>query len=509
MMSRPAKANCWEILGCGYGPGSRDPCPAATDTTSDGVNDGLNAGRICWTVPGTHCFARGQTFFADKLDACLVCPFLKQVRAEQAGDFRLLKLGQGLQDASDLHATINRIESFLQVPEQLHTGFDLGRLIERITSEAERTVGAQRCVVFLLEGDPPVLRGEFGLRGGTVKVAVPVDESSAVGAAAVRNRVVNLRNPYSEEEPAEEWPTFSQEFDRQCAVRTQSLLAVPIPGCDRGLVGVITAANSVHGAFSPDDQWFLEKYALQVGLAVEKARLLEDSCFVDRLAAVGETMACLPHRLKGITHTLRGLAYIIRQALESERLEDARAACEILDRQVQRIADLSVAIGAYELERRGGPPIGDLNEVVTDAVRVMGEEAEARAVTLEADLDLSLEPCACDRLLVYRCLVNLLGHALHSCPTTGGIIRVTTEEGEPDEAVVGVWVNGLGRDLQAPVEAGALPEGSDGQQRIGWPTAVALAQAHNGRIDIGSDLNQGTLYRLLLPRAPSPVGAIG
>ena len=39
------KLNCWEHLGCGRQPGGRregefGPCPAATDTTCDGMNDG-------------------------------------------------------------------------------------------------------------------------------------------------------------------------------------------------------------------------------------------------------------------------------------------------------------------------------------------------------------------------------------------------------------------------------------------------------------------------------------
>jgi len=508
-MSQPAKANCWEVRGCGCGPGSPEPCPAATDVTSDGVNGGVNAGRICWTVSGTRCSGGGQTFFADKLDTCLVCPFLKQVRAEEADDFRLLKLGQGLRDLSDLHATINRIESFLRVQERLYTGFDRRRFIEHITSEAERAVAAQRCVVFLLEGEPRMLHGEFRLRGDTVKVAVPLDESSAVGAAAVRREVVNIRNPYGEDGQGEERPIFNEEFDRQCTVRTRSLLAVPITGSDGRLVGVITAANGARGAFSPDDQWFLGQYALQVGLAIEKARLLEDGFFVDRLAAVGETMASLPHRLKGITHALRGLAYIIRQAVESERLQDVRAACGILDRQARRIADLSVAIGAYELERNGGPVRGEVNEVVTDVVGVMGEEAEARAVTLETCLDSGLQQHACDKVFVYRCLVNLLYHTLNYCPPSGGSLRVSTEAAGPGGAAIEVSAKGFASGPEAQAETAALVDASECRQPIGLPTAVALARAHDGRIEIRSGPDQSTVYRLVLPQTTSKAGSPG
>lgn len=497
-MSNPAKLNCWEARDCGYGPGSAAPCPVATDTTANAVNDGVNAGRICWTVTGTTC-AGEEGAFVDKLGTCLSCEFLQRVRTEQGKSFRLLKLGQGLHDASDLHATIARIESFLQVHEDLHAEFNLRHLIERIADEARRAVDAQCSVVFLLGGTPLGLRGEFTLRGKRVPVTVPLDESSAVGRAALRNEIVNVRDPYLQVESGEAPPTFNADFDRQCGVRTHSLMAVPVRGPDGKAIGVITAANSGHGIFSADDQWFMEKYALQTGLAIEKARLLEENFLAGRLASFGETMAGLSHGLKGITHALRGLAYVIRQAVESGRLQDVRAACEILDRQVQRIVNLSVAVGAYELERNGGPVTADLNDVVRDVVKVFEEEANARALCVETNLDDALESYACDRVLVYRCLVNVLCHAFGACPVSGGTITVGTRAVGPDEVRIEVSDNGPG--LAEEPAAAALDEAAGGTCGIGLPTAAHLIRTHGGRLELDAEPDRGTTYRMYLPIA--------
>ncbi|MBU2630297.1 MAG: protein kinase [Proteobacteria bacterium] len=82
------KKNCWEHMQCGRGPdGQNVPemgmCPAAVDTSHDGINSGTCAGRFCWAVAGTMCNGKIQGSFAEKRKTCTQCHFYKQVRAEE------------------------------------------------------------------------------------------------------------------------------------------------------------------------------------------------------------------------------------------------------------------------------------------------------------------------------------------------------------------------------------------------------------------------------------------
>lgn len=85
--------NCWEFMKCGREPGGTKVnelgvCPAATDTSCDGLNNGKNGGRICWAIAGTFCLDRGLSRQPDRIDSCAVCEFFKKVREEE----NLLKL---------------------------------------------------------------------------------------------------------------------------------------------------------------------------------------------------------------------------------------------------------------------------------------------------------------------------------------------------------------------------------------------------------------------------------
>ena len=84
---------CWEHLQCGREPGGSKAaelgvCPAATAEKANGINHGLNGGRLCWDIAGTFCAHRAEGSFAENRLSCLSCEFFKQVKAEEGDSFR-------------------------------------------------------------------------------------------------------------------------------------------------------------------------------------------------------------------------------------------------------------------------------------------------------------------------------------------------------------------------------------------------------------------------------------
>jgi CRP-like cAMP-binding protein len=82
------RQNCWEYMKCGRQPeGDKATelgiCPAATDTSYDGINFGKNAGRFCWAVAGTLCDGQVQGTFAEKRISCISCDFFKLVQQDE------------------------------------------------------------------------------------------------------------------------------------------------------------------------------------------------------------------------------------------------------------------------------------------------------------------------------------------------------------------------------------------------------------------------------------------
>ncbi len=500
-MARTAKANCWDVMTCGRGLASVEPCPAALDATCDGVNGGMNAGRICWTVPGTFCSGEIQGDFLDKQETCLACRFFLQVRHEEGQEFRFVKLAQGVLDVEDLHARITQVESLMGIRDRLRARFNLDAVIAEITRQARVLTRAQRSLVLLLRGNPPSLHGEFRLRGSVMAVDIPCDESSAVGYAAVNNQTVNVKDPYRAPVQQDDVP-FNQAFDEACDCRTDSLLAVPVRDSDGRVVGVITAANSAKGWFSQDDQWFMECYAVEVGLAVEKARLMEEAVLAGRMASISESLAGLSHFLKDVAHALVGTSFIIRRAIRQGRMEDVKAAWEILDRHVKRLADLCKDVLTYDPERPDEIAPGNLNATVRDAVSLVQPEARTRAVELTTELGAGLTRWRHSKRGIYRCIVNLVVNAFDACLPGGGHVTVMTER-RGDEAVIRVVDDGRGMDEET--KARALETFKSGNQvggsGIGLPTVVEIAERHGGRLEVESTPGRGSTFTVHLAGA--------
>lgn len=95
------KTNCWDLKNCGRESdgvkvAQLGICPAATDESANGINSGLNAGRLCWAVAGTLCEGKVQGSFTDKQMECSSCEVFVQIRNEEGSSFRLLKQGQSV-----------------------------------------------------------------------------------------------------------------------------------------------------------------------------------------------------------------------------------------------------------------------------------------------------------------------------------------------------------------------------------------------------------------------------
>ncbi|MDP2940376.1 MAG: hypothetical protein Q8O13_09940 [Candidatus Omnitrophota bacterium] len=93
------KLNCWEFMKCGREQGGEKVnelgvCPAAIETSANGLNEGKNAGRICWAVSGTFCGGKVQGTFAKKKQSCMECEFFKMVEQEEGKGFILLEQTQ-------------------------------------------------------------------------------------------------------------------------------------------------------------------------------------------------------------------------------------------------------------------------------------------------------------------------------------------------------------------------------------------------------------------------------
>src|SRR5262249_9828472 len=100
---------------------------------------------------------------------------------------------------------------------------------------------------------------------GTIRIGA---NQGIAGAAFQSQQTINIPDAYAD-------PRFNPEIDRTTGYRTRCVLTVPLAGFDGQVVGVLQVLNKVDGVFGPYDEQLALVLAAQVGVVLQRSRLLD------------------------------------------------------------------------------------------------------------------------------------------------------------------------------------------------------------------------------------------
>lgn len=200
-------------------------------------------------------------------------------------DYRSLIIGKtdsltagmsGQDEVRGLRAQVARLQRVARASQALHASLDLREVLRLILDAAAEGVAAERGTVFLFTEDRRELWSEVIAGEEHVEIRLPVGQGLA-GHVAATGEVVCLSDAYLD-------PRFDREWDRRSGFRTRQVLCAPIRNRDGEIVGCFQLLNHRSGEFGPEDERFLEDLSIHAALAVENARLHENSLERERQA---------------------------------------------------------------------------------------------------------------------------------------------------------------------------------------------------------------------------------
>jgi PAS domain S-box-containing protein len=142
--------------------------------------------------------------------------------------------------------------------------------------------------------------------------------------------------------------------------------------------------------------------------------------------------------------------------------------------------------------------LASLNEVVEKTLELLRPEIENRGVTVKIKLARHLTATPVDATQLQQVLVNLVKNAMQAM-TTGGTLTLQTGENSD-----GVWVSVADTGGGIPQEQinrifepfyTTKKKGSG----LGLMIVQRIVRAHNGRIELDSNVGRGTTFRIWLP----------
>lgn len=217
-----------------------------------------------------------------------------------------------------------------------------------------------------------------------------------------------------------------------------------------------------------------------------------------------EFLTSVAHELRTPLAAAKGYLHFLNQG--SLRADQQREMLGTVNRNVDRVVHLVNSIlflQELELITPEFRPV-DLGKVVLQAVEEMQDRADESGIQLQVRVEPGLPPVQGDFMELRRAVTILLDNAIKFSPGGDEVQVATFLDGD----TVGMRVSdpGIGippdelKNIFEPFAQARFPDGQlFGGIGLGLPIARHVVELHNGRIEVESEVGEGSVFTILLP----------
>ena len=387
-----------------------------------------------------------------------------------------------------------RYERLMEITRQLNSVLDLGTLLLHIIDASIELTRTEQASILLVDQTTGELRFEASssLSGGAMEqIVVPLEGSLA-------GWVVTHGNPVLVEDTRED-TRFFNKVDQTIQFETRNLLGVPMIAHGK-VIGVVEVINKINDdePWTEDDVNTLSALASQAAIAIENARLFQQSDFVGEMvhelrtplsALKISTNLLLNPNLKDdkrteVVHTMSG---------EIERL--IRLTTDFLD--LARLESNRTKL-KYE--------VFDVKVLIDESIVVVSPQADDRNVAIHSEGDTITGNA--DRGTIKQVLLNLLTNAIKYNKEQGGEVfcRIRYADASHEFCLIEVRDTGVGisKENQAKMFQKFFRISDTAHQQgtgLGLVIAKRIVEAHGGEMWLESELGAGTGFYFTIPVA--------
>lgn len=221
----------------------------------------------------------------------------------------------------------------------------------------------------------------------------------------------------------------------------------------------------------------------------------------ETITSLGAIAAGIAHDLNNPLQVIRSRAELLLESdpMSSEMKEDLEA----IHRQAQRAGRIVEEF--LELSRQRSKALGpvDLNRLVERALLLIGDQMRKVGIGIETDLHGELPAIVGDPTALERVLINLLTNARDAMPE-GGSVTISTGPLSDREG----WLHLSVADTGPGIAADKLQKIFDllyttksGGTGLGLWLSRRILQEHNGRLEVVSEIGNGSTFTMRLPAA--------
>jgi signal transduction histidine kinase len=383
-------------------------------------------------------------------------------------------------------------EHLMEISHQLNSTLDIATLLRKIISAAEELTDTEASSILLIDPQTGDLRFEITSNlnpNETESIIVPMEGSTA--GWIVKHGEPRVIQDVSTEE------SHYDGVDETIEFKTRNLLGVPMRAHNK-VIGVLEAINKRNnGRFNEQDIKTLTTLASQAAIAIENARLFQQSDFIAEMV----------HELRTPLAALKAsTTLLLRPNLPQERREDIimtmQGETERLIRMTSDFLDLArLESGRTHLDVAAF----DVKKLIIESIDVVRQQAIDKNINI--DIHGEQLVTSGDRGKLKQVLLNLFTNAI-KYNREGGTITVSIRQVEGrDKLMTEIAVADSGYGISKENQKNMfqkfyrVADTSGYTQGTGLGLAIAkhIVEAHGGNIWLESEQGVGSTFFVTIP----------
>jgi signal transduction histidine kinase len=233
-------------------------------------------------------------------------------------------------------------------------------------------------------------------------------------------------------------------------------------------------------------------------------RLEADLERLNRASMMGELAASLTHEIKQpiAAAVSNAQACMIWLAREQPDLGEVSEAAAEMVKEAMRASEIMGRIRSLFQKEEIKREILDLNEVISDTLFLIRDEANRRSILVRTELDAELPVVSADRVQLQQVLLNLMLNGLEAMNSAGDELIIRSQRDERGRLLISVSDAGIG----LPAGKGnsifdpfftTKPQGTG----MGLAISRSVIESHGGRLWATAQAGHGATFSFTLPPA--------
>jgi signal transduction histidine kinase len=389
---------------------------------------------------------------------------------------------------------IDQYKRIVEISQQLSSTYDLPLLLRKICQLAKELSNTEATSILLLDESSNQLRFAMSTNikaSEMEEILVPIEGSIAGwivthGEPRVIENVSNIANHY-------------QAVDNKVQFHTRNLLGVPMKTHKR-VIGVVQALNKADNEkFTDEDIQMLRTLASQAAIAIENARLFQQSDFI----------ADMVHELRTPLVALKASTTLLsRPDLPPDKREDI---VNKMRRETERLIELANEFLDVARLESGRISLNlsefSVQELLAESIDIVVQQAANKGI--EITLEESPLIAEADRGKIKQVALNLLTNAIKYNRPNGRIEVLIREFADRDQVFAHVVVADTGYGIAKEHQKNMfqkfyrVPTLENVERGTGLGLAICkhILEAHGGRIWLESEEGIGSQFQFILPLA--------